>query len=49
MITTLTDCCTNIEKNIDKEDQNRELFRTRSVSRMIELILTGLGNLDTRV
>ena len=27
------------------EDQNRELFHTRSVSRRIELLLTGLGNL----
>jgi hypothetical protein len=28
------------------EDENRELFHTRNVSRMIELILEGLGKLD---
>ena len=28
------------------EDENRELFRTRNVSRMVELILAGLGRLQ---
>ena len=27
-------------------EENRELFHTRNVSRMIELILTGLGNIN---
>ena len=27
-------------------DQNRELFHTREVSRLIELVLTGLDNLE---
>lgn len=29
-------------------DENRELLHTRNITRMIELILTGLGNLGTR-
>ena len=28
------------------EDENRELFHSRDISRMIELILAGLGNID---
>jgi len=28
------------------EDENREIFRTRDVSRMVELILAGLSNID---
>jgi hypothetical protein len=28
------------------EDENGELFRTRNISRMLELILTGLGRLQ---
>lgn len=29
-------------------DENRELFHTRDVTRMVELILAGLGNIDAR-
>jgi hypothetical protein len=30
------------------EDENRELFRTRNIARVIELILTGLGQIQGR-